>query len=37
MSYKLPDQKDLEAMIGIVGKEYAKNNKPKMRARSDPR
>ncbi|MFX1387121.1 MAG: hypothetical protein ACFE9M_07905 [Promethearchaeota archaeon] len=27
MSYKLPDEKDLEAMIGIVGKEYATNNK----------
>ncbi|MFX1311628.1 MAG: hypothetical protein ACFFHD_03310 [Promethearchaeota archaeon] len=27
MSYKLPDEKDLEAMIGIVGKEYASNNK----------
>ena len=27
MSYKLPDDKDLEAMIGIVGKDYATNNK----------
>ena len=27
MSYKLPDEKDLEAMIGIVGKKYASNNK----------
>jgi len=27
MSYKLPDNKDLEAMIGIVGKDYATNNK----------
>ncbi len=27
MSYKLPDEKDLEAMIGIVGKNYATNNK----------
>jgi len=27
MSYKLADEKDLEAMIGIVGKEYATNNK----------
>jgi hypothetical protein len=27
MSYKLPDEKDLEAMIGIVGKNYASNNK----------
>ncbi|MHA1671519.1 MAG: hypothetical protein ACTSV5_13235 [Promethearchaeota archaeon] len=27
MSYKLTDKKDLEAMIGIVGKEYASNNK----------
>ncbi|MFW9882665.1 MAG: FAD-dependent oxidoreductase, partial [Candidatus Thorarchaeota archaeon] len=27
MSYKLSDEKDLEAMIGIVGKEYATNNK----------
>ena len=27
MSYKLPDEKDLEAMIGIVGKDYATNNK----------
>ena len=27
MSYKLADDKDLEAMIGIVGKEYATNNK----------
>jgi len=27
MSYKLPDEKDLQAMIGIVGKQYASNNK----------
>jgi len=27
MSYKLPNEKDLEAMIGIVGKSYATNNK----------
>jgi hypothetical protein len=27
MSYKLPTEKDLEAMIGIVGKNYATNNK----------
>ena len=27
ISYKLPDEKDLEAMIGIVGKNYASNNK----------
>jgi len=27
MSYKLPDEKDLQAMVGIVGKEYATNNK----------
>jgi len=27
MSYKLPDDKDLDAMIGIVGKDYATNNK----------
>ncbi len=27
MSYKLPTEKDLDAMIGIVGKEYATNNK----------
>ncbi len=27
MSYKMPTEKDLEAMIGIVGKEYASNNK----------
>ena len=27
MSYKLADNKDLEAMIGIVGKDYATNNK----------
>ena len=27
MSYKLPDNKDLDAMVGIVGKEYATNNK----------
>ena len=27
MSYKLPDDKDLDAMVGIVGKDYATNNK----------
>jgi len=27
MSYKKPSDLDLEAMIGIVGKEYATNNK----------
>ncbi len=27
MSYKLPDEKDLEAIQGIVGKDYATNNK----------
>jgi len=27
MSYKQPDEKDLEALIGIVGKKYASNNK----------
>jgi FAD/FMN-containing dehydrogenase len=27
MSYKQPDEKDLEAMTGIVGKKYASNNK----------
>ncbi|MHA1147731.1 MAG: FAD-binding oxidoreductase [Promethearchaeota archaeon] len=27
MSYKAPDDKDLDAMIGIVGKNYASNNK----------
>ena len=27
MSYKHPNEKDLEAMIGIVGKDYATNNK----------
>ena len=27
MSYKLPDNKDLDSMVGIVGKNYASNNK----------
>jgi len=27
MSYKAPDEKDLDAMVGIVGKNYASNNK----------
>ena len=27
MSYKLPNEKDLMAMQGIVGKQYASNDK----------
>ncbi len=27
MSYKAPTEKDFDAMVGIVGKNYASNNK----------